>query len=263
MSKIEYISFEGLRIDGRRQNEARNIEILCGIECGLDITDYDGAAQVTQGFNIAQAFVNGPTDSSKAKQREGSDYTESAVEIQCEVVLPGEKRFTGNKVNYETTYMAYVVRSTIERVILSQLYEDAAINVFVNVLEADGGVLATVINAVFIALIDAGIAMRDLVVACTAVMLNNELLLDPNQLELNAGIVELTLAVAVSTEEVLYIELSSKYSIKSVEEIIQFGIKGSASFSDVAKAALRRYAINYLELNKTLKADEHKLYIAT
>ncbi|GFE53793.1 exosome complex exonuclease [Babesia ovis] len=240
MSKIEYLSLEGLRVDGRRPNEVRNIEILCGSECGVDIINYDGVAQVTQGLTKAQAFVNGPTDAGRSKQREGFETADSAVEIQCEVVMPCEKRAAGNKNNQQTVDIAQAITSTFERNIVSHLYKNSTIHIYVNVLEADGGVKATAINAVLIALIDAGIAMKDLVVASTAVMLNNELFIDPNQLEINASIMELTLAISVSKEEIIHIDLRSKYPIKSVDEIIQSAIRGSAYFTNLAKATLRR-----------------------
>ncbi|GIX66006.1 uncharacterized protein BcabD6B2_54420 [Babesia caballi] len=188
MSKIEYISLEGLRVDGRRPGEVRNIEILCGRECGVDVINYDGIAQVTHGLTKAQAYVNGPTDVGRNKQRPTADAANAGVEIQCEVVMPSEKRATGNKMNHQTSNIAQAVITTFERIIVAHLYKNSTIHIFVNVLEADGGVKATVINAVLVALVDAGIAMRDLIVASTAAMLNSQLLIgNENLREVHGG----------------------------------------------------------------------------
>ncbi|GBE59621.1 exosome complex exonuclease [Babesia ovata] len=213
MVKIEYISVEGLRVDGRRPAEVRNIEILCGPECGVDVGNYDGVSQVTQGLTKAQAFVKGPTDVGRNKQRSQLETSDSPVEIQCEVVMPCEKRATGNKMDHQSADIAQTVIATFERIVLSHFYKNSVIHIFVNVLENDG---------------------------------------DPNQLELNASIMELTLATSVSKEEIIYIDLKSKHAIKSVEEIILNTIQASKQFSILAKTKLKKYARDYLELNSAV-----------
>ncbi|EDO06955.1 3' exoribonuclease family domain 1 protein [Babesia bovis T2Bo] len=256
MSKIEYISLEGLRIDGRRPSEVRHIDILCGPECGVDIINYDGVAQVTQGLTKVQAFINGPTDIGRSKTKEGFETADSPVEIRCEVCIPSERKSMGHRNNDATVEISRAVVGTFEPVIISHLYKNSTIHIFVNVLEADGGVKATVINAVLIALIDAGIAMKDIIVACTAVMLNETLLIDPNQLEINASIMELTLALSVSNEELIHIDLRSKYPIKSYAEIIEKAIKGSERFAALAKAKLKGYAREHLEINNAVHGSK-------
>lgn len=250
MSKIEYLSLEGLRIDGRRPQEVRNVEILCGAECSVDVINYDGIAQVTQGLTKVQAFVKGPTEVTKTKQRYSYDEADTAVEMNCEVIMPCEKRAAATKNDRQLEDLTQAVISTFERIIVAHLYKNSAINIFVNVLESDGGVKSTVINAVVIALIDAGIAMKDLVSACTTAMLRNELFIDPNQQELNGAIMELTLAVSVSNDEIIYLDLKSENAIKSIAEIIQSSINGSKQFSQVAKKKLKEYTQEVLELNK-------------
>ena len=47
------------------------------------------------------------------------------------------------------------------------------IDIFVEVLQADGGNLCACINAATLALIDAGIPLRDYVTACTASLVND------------------------------------------------------------------------------------------
>lgn len=44
----------------------------------------------------------------------------------------------------------------------------AQIDIYLHVIQSDGGVLPVGINAASLALVDAGVAMRDLVVACSA-----------------------------------------------------------------------------------------------
>lgn len=139
------------------------------------------------------------------------------------------------------------------------------------------GVKSTVLNAVLIALVDAGIAMNDLIAACTCIMLNGQLFIgmvhqngniwlpsDPNQLEINGAVMELTVAFSTSTDEVrthttlftllqiIYIDLSSEHPIKSITEIIDSSMRGSKQFSELARTKLKKYAENVLELNSII-----------
>lgn len=252
MSKIEYLSLEGLRIDGRRIHEVRNVEILCGSECGVNVINYDGVSQVTQGLTKVQTFVKGPVEVVKTKQRSSYDDNDGTVDIQCEVVMPCEKRVASLKNDRQTADLALAVITTFERIIVSHLYRNSSIHIFVNVLETDGGIKSTVLNSVAVALVDAGIAMKDLVASCTSVMLKSELFIDPNQQEANAAILELTLAVSVSNDEIIYIDLKSEHAIKSVSDIIHASIIASKQFSQIANTKLKGYAEDVLELNKLL-----------
>jgi exosome complex component RRP41 len=54
------------------------------------------------------------------------------------------------------------------------------IDIFVEVLQADGGNLCACINAATLALIDAGIPLRDYVTACTSSLVNDVPLVRPN-----------------------------------------------------------------------------------
>jgi exosome complex component RRP41 len=55
-----------------------------------------------------------------------------------------------------------------------ELYPRTQIDIHLHVMEADGGVLCACINAACLALVDAGVAMKDLVVACSAGFIMDE-----------------------------------------------------------------------------------------
>jgi exosome complex component RRP41 len=60
------------------------------------------------------------------------------------------------------------LRQTFEEAVQTSLYPRSQIDVSVLVMEQDGGVLQTAINAVTLALVDAGIPMNDYVCATSA-----------------------------------------------------------------------------------------------
>lgn len=73
--------------------------------------------------------------------------------------------------------VALALKQTFETVVHTHLYQRSEIDVHVQVIQADGGELSAAINAATLALVDAGIAMQDLVVACNAGYLDSTPLL--------------------------------------------------------------------------------------
>ena len=66
-----------------------------------------------------------------------------------------------------STELALLLRQTFESVILTQLYPGSHISLHVQLLQNDGGALAASVNALTLALQNAGIPMRDMVCACS------------------------------------------------------------------------------------------------
>nr|KAF6395764.1 exosome component 4 [Molossus molossus] len=62
--------------------------------------------------------------------------------------------------------MGLQLRQTFEAAILTQLHPRSQIDIYVQVLQADGGTYAACVNAATLAVLDAGIPMRDFVCAC-------------------------------------------------------------------------------------------------
>ncbi len=56
----------------------------------------------------------------------------------------------------------------MQATIKTELYPRSQIDIFVEVLQADGGNYCACVNAATLALIDAGIPLKDYVTACTA-----------------------------------------------------------------------------------------------
>lgn len=70
--------------------------------------------------------------------------------------------------------LCVLLRQSFESVILTHLYPGCQISLYVTVLHNDGGVLAASINAITLALQNAGIAMIDMLCACTVGLADNK-----------------------------------------------------------------------------------------
>lgn len=77
--------------------------------------------------------------------------------------------------------MAALVKDTFEP--LLKLSGSSDIDLFIQIIQTDGGMLTCAINAACLALVDAGIPMSDYVVACSAGFVSNQCILDLNYIE--------------------------------------------------------------------------------
>lgn len=66
------------------------------------------------------------------------------------------------------------MRAAVDAVILSSLHPRTTIQIVVQVVQDDGSLLSTAVNAATLALLDAGIALKSVVVAASGGLLHNE-----------------------------------------------------------------------------------------
>src|SRR2546427_9922512 len=88
-----------------------------------------------------------------------------------------------------------VMRESLEPALLLEDYPRTAIDVFVEVLQSDGGSRCAGINAASVALADAGINMRDLIAACAAGKVAGQIVIDVDDTEDKEGQADLPVAI--------------------------------------------------------------------
>lgn len=178
----EFISVAGLRVDGRRSEEVRRIRTRFGL-----FQRVDGSAYYEQGNTKVVAVVYGPRElragavgaAATAGISGGSDGGQPRAAVHCEfsqAAFATSERKAARAGERKKTESALALKQIFEACVQTQLYPRSQIDVFVQVLQADGGELPASINAVTLALIDAGIALNDFVVASSAGYLQQTLL---------------------------------------------------------------------------------------
>jgi exosome complex component RRP46 len=127
----------------------------------------------TIGSTSVICSVSGPID----VQIRDEKLDEATVEV---VVRP----FKGVPTTKEKL-MESILRSTFEPVILGGMMPRTLVQIVVQITKDDGCVLAASVNAITIALLDAGIPMKHMAAAITVMIdQQNELVLDPTAIEL-------------------------------------------------------------------------------
>ncbi|EDO26065.1 predicted protein, partial [Nematostella vectensis] len=94
------------------------------------------------------------------------------------------------------------------------------------VLQADGGNHVACINAVTLALINAGIPLKDYVSACTVSFVNDTPLMDINYLEESTGGPQLTLAILPKSDKIVLFQMDSRLHMDNMDKVLALAMKG-------------------------------------
>src|ERR671922_3021705 len=154
------IDENGRRTDGRGTDELRTVKITVG-----PAKNADGSAFIEFGKNKILAAVYGPREVHPKHMA----LPDRCV-IRCRYHMSPFSTDTRKNPapSRREVEISKVMREALEPALMLQDYPRAAIDVFVEILQADGGSRCAGIAAASMALADAGINMRDLVSACAA-----------------------------------------------------------------------------------------------
>lgn len=139
----------------------------------------------------------------------------------------------------EETFSAVVMTSTFPR---SQL------DIFVEISNADGGVLPAAFNAVTLALLDAGIPMTDYVVAGAVSYVQATGLLDPNRLEETANSPVLVAAILPRSDNIVFLQSELRLASDKMPLMLDLVKRGVGKvFEQMDTDIVRPYLYGLLE----------------
>ncbi|KAJ8660347.1 hypothetical protein O0I10_003804 [Lichtheimia ornata] len=232
MSRLELITPEGLRIDGRRANELRRITAKTSV-----FSQSDGSAYIEQGNTKCLAAVYGPREA-RYRQQMLSDRAILNVEFNIAPFSFSERK-KRSKNDKRSLEMASFIRQTFEPVILTSQFPRSQIDIYLQIFQHDGGVLQSCINAATMALIDAGIPMNDYVCACSAGSIDRVPVLDLNNLEESSDAPELTVAILPQSGKVNLVEMESRLHIDSLQGVMELATQGCMQVHKVLNGVIK------------------------
>jgi len=232
-SRVETLNAGGYRSDGRRQHELRNITIDLSSSSN---SHADGSAVISHGLTTVMVTVFGPRE---ARLRSLTLHDRAVVNVEVAIApfSSGERRRRGRG-DKRILEFAAAIKATFEPVIQTQLYPRSQIDIFVQVLEQDGGLLQTSINTTTLALINAGVPMADYVVAITCGVFSTHPLLDLTSLE-ESDIPHLTLAVMPKTGKVTLVTMETRLHVDRFDELVRLALAASKTLHTEMRTAVR------------------------
>ena len=234
MQHADILALAGLRVDGRRPDEMRSIRLRLGVTPMAD-----GSVYYEQGLNKILVNAHGPQE----PLRRADDQERGAINVQI-VNAPfsgtdWKKRRTGG--DKRSAEMETSIQHTFEGVVMLELYPRSEIVLVVHVLESDGSTLCAIINATNMALMHAGIAMRDMVVACSVGLVHGQMCQDCTHMEQGNGGAYMPVAIKARSEEILLISLDSRLSIANLEAAMQQAIFACCKLRLQFEADMKEY----------------------
>lgn len=252
LRRADLLSLSNLRNDGRKPAEIRRLRVQMGCvqESG---TAVGGSALVEMGLTIALATVRGPMECAR-RSDELSDRAMLEVQVKSAPFGWGaDRRVTNPHTDRRLLEASNLVQRAMEASVLLQLHPKSRIQIHVLILADDGGRLCAAINAATLAVMDAGIPMKDFCVACTAGLSsdNETSLVDLNRREesSNAGQPAVVLPCAMLPQRGTVVLAQCEARLPDTETLHRVqaaAMEGCRAVFEIMQAALRERAATLL-----------------
>ena len=229
-SDVELINNEGKRSDGRGPQDLRKIKIEAGV-----LHRADGSCYLEWGGNKVLVAVYGPRE---AVPRHVQNPLKAIVQARYNMAafsVEDRKRPGPDRRSVE---ISKVISEALEKVILTELFPRASIDVNIEVLDAEAGTRCAGLTAAGVALVDAGIPMRDIPVACAAGKIGGQVVLDLGKEEDNFGDADLPIAISPRTGDVLLLQMDGHLTIDEFNQAFDLAVNGCQTVSEIRKKAI-------------------------
>ena len=128
----------------------------------------------------------------------------------------------------------------MEPAIIMEDYPRTAIEIYMEILQSDGGSRCAAINAASTALADAGINMRDLVTACAAGKVNGQVVLDVDDTEDKTGEADMPIALLPNLGLVTLFQLDGNLSEDELNKAFELANIGCNKLYELQRNALTK-----------------------
>ncbi|MFH0897279.1 MAG: exosome complex exonuclease Rrp41 [Candidatus Bathyarchaeota archaeon] len=226
---------EGIRLDGRKWDELRSLKFDIGT-----LEKADGSAYVEWGKNKILVAVYGPRE---VKPRHMALPDRALLRCRYHMAPFSTDERKNPAPSRREVELSKVIREALEPAIFTELYPKIGIDVYIEVLQSDGGTRCAAIAATSLALADAGIPMKDLVVACAAGKIDGQIVLDLSDPEDQKGEADLPLAMMLRSDEVCLLQMDGSLTGEEFEKAFKLAIEGCRKVYQLQKETLKnKYA---------------------
>jgi exosome complex component RRP41 len=201
---------DGKRLDGREKNELRPIKMEVGV-----ISNADGSAYLEWGNNKIYAAVYGPREVHPHHLAKPDRGVLRVFYRMATFSVFERKRPAPGRREKE---ISMIITDCIEPVLFLELYPGTAFEVFIEVMDADGGTRCASTTVAALALADAGVPMKSLVTSVAVGKIDGQLVTDLSGIEDKAGEADLPCAITWFNEELSLLQFDGDMSIDELNE---------------------------------------------
>jgi exosome complex component RRP41 len=226
---------EPLIVDGKRK-DGRGLEELRKIEIKLDVVSKaNGSALFKFGDTTALAAVYGPAELHPAHLRE---YERGTLRCTYRLAPYSVEERKSPGADRRSIELSKLIRVALEPAIFLEEFPKAVVDVFVEILQADGSTRVASINAANLALILAGVPMRDFVVACSVGKIDDKLVVDLSGIEDNFSQADLNFAFMPNLNKVTLFQGDGQLTKDEIIKLVELAKKSCEKIYEVEKKVL-------------------------
>ena len=246
MEKPEKLIVKGKRLDGRKLDELRPLKIEAGV-----LNNADGSCYIEMGQTKVIAGVFGPKIfHPKHKQ----DPTQCVLRCRYRMAAFSTEDRVRPGPNRRSTEISMVTANAIKPSLFLEEWPKTAIDVTIEVLQADASTRIAGINAASVALADAGIPMRDLISATAVGKVDGEdgtLVLDVAGDEDCFGETDFPVAMMPRTRKITLMQLDGHLTVDEFKTAMKMAISGIDTVYKAQREALKKRYSNEQIIGKS------------
>ncbi len=223
----------GKRLDGRAFDELRPIKMQVGV-----LGNAEGSAYLEWGQNKVIAAVYGPREALPKHTQNPYKANINFKYRMASFSVPDRKNPRPGRRDIE---ISKVCGEALERAVFVERFPNTAIEVLVQILDSNAGSRVAGLTAASLALADAGIPMRDLVVATGVGKAYGEIVLDLNKDEEDApDAVDIPFGIMPRTGEIVLLQMDGLLKPAEWKKCQELGTKGCMAIYEMQKQALMK-----------------------
>jgi len=238
MEKPVLIREDGLRHDGRKPDELRPIRMDVGI-----LKNADGSAYVEYGGTKVIAAVYGPRE---VYPRHLALPDRALIRCRYHMAPFSTSDRKSPAPSRREIELSKVIREALEAVVFTELYPRTTIDVFIEVLQADGGTRTAGLTAASLALADAGVPMKDLVAGVAVGKVDGVIVLDIDEVEDEFGEADMPIGYAAGIEEIVLLQLNGVLTREEFIKALELAKKGAEQIYKLMKETLHKKYLKVL-----------------
>ncbi len=241
---------DGKRLDGRDTDELRPIKMEVGI-----IKNADGSAYLEWGNNKIFAAVYGPREVHPhhlAKPDRG--ILRVFYRMATYSVFDRKRPAPGRR----EKEISMIVADCLEPVLFLELYPGTSFEVFIEIIDADGGTRCASTTVAALALADAGVPMKSLVSAIAVGKIDGKIVVDLSGVEDKAGEADLPCAITWYNEEISLLQFDGNMDLDEMNEFMDLATKSLKEIHQMQLDALKSKYITLKEEETKEKEEEVK-----
>jgi exosome complex component RRP41 len=225
------IDKKGIRSDGRKADELRPVKLQVGV-----LSHADGSAYIEHGKNKILVGVFGPRE---VHPKHLMQPDRMVLKVRYHMAPFSVQERKSPAPSRREVELSKVIKESLEPALFLELYPRTGVDVFIEVLQADGGTRCAAITAAALAIADAGVPMRDLVVGCAAGKVDDTVVLDLYDAEDKLGAADVPVAYMPALNAITLLQMDGILEPAEFEKAVGMAMEGCKKIYEMQKEALK------------------------